>query len=158
MEEAKLIKTCSGKEPTVIDPSTLHQQCQEQLLRLNHQLGEHISCQRNEKLNRIIPDIASLGVQIREIENSICHEVTLEESTSQKQLLLHRKEALIANIQAHSRKIERFKRQMVLLNINHEELIREFEENSKIIKEKEMTCSAVSQGKENGVFSKTSKK
>jgi hypothetical protein len=149
MEEAKLNKTCSGKETPLFDPSALHQQCQEQLLRLNQQLSHHISCERNAKLNRIIPSISSLSQQIQDIENNIGREVTLEESTSQKHLLLQQKEALISNIQAHSRKIERFKRQTVTLNINHEELLREFEENRKIIEDKEAVFSSLPAGMKN---------
>lgn len=64
MEEAKLSKTCSGREPLVTDPSALYQQCHDQLARLNQQLAHQISCERNAKLNRIIPSISTLNQQI----------------------------------------------------------------------------------------------
>jgi hypothetical protein len=73
MEEAKLSKTCSSKEPTIIDPSPLYQQCQDQLLRLNEQLAHYIACERNAKLNRIIPSISTLNHQIQQIQTNISH-------------------------------------------------------------------------------------
>lgn len=51
--------------------------------------------------------------------------------------MLEKKQRLLRNIQAHAKKIERYKKQMVVLGIDHEELMREWEENKRILEERQ---------------------
>ena len=77
MEEIKLIKTSSSREPYLADPAPLFQQCQSQLMKLNQHLALFIASDRNTKLNTIVPSITLLDQQITRIQQDIHHDFTL---------------------------------------------------------------------------------
>lgn len=104
---------------------------------MNQHLALFIASDRNTKLNTIVPSITQLDEEITRIQQNIQHDFTLEESSNQKQGLLEKKQKLLRNIQAHAKKIEKYKKQMVVLGIDHEELMREWEENKRILEERQ---------------------
>ncbi len=58
------------------DPLSLFEECQNQLLRLNKQLGVFFEGQRTRQIQRVLPSIETLGHEISELKENISYEAT----------------------------------------------------------------------------------
>lgn len=69
-----LSKTNASKDYN--DPTSLYDECQQQVEQLNKQLASFLECQRDRQMRVVLPTISTLGQEIQQLKENIGYEVT----------------------------------------------------------------------------------